>query len=93
MSESDTSKELKKLRAEVAALSKAQKASARASTEPAAVEGEGDGDESLLSEAIGLGKDQFEELATLLEEEIRDLPTVTCLTIFALGVLMGRMMR
>ena len=29
----------------------------------------------------------------LLEREMRELPTITCLAVFALGILMGRHLR
>ena len=38
-------------------------------------------------------KSQLDELAALLEHEIRDLPTITCLAVFSLGILMGRLLR
>lgn len=36
---------------------------------------------------------QLHKLATLLEDEIGELPTVTCLLVFSLGIVMGRLMR
>ena len=36
---------------------------------------------------------QFDELMELLEREMRDLPAITCLAVFALGILMGRYLR
>ena len=38
-------------------------------------------------------KHQFEELIGLLEHEIRDLPTITCISVFALGIILGRYLR
>jgi hypothetical protein len=38
-------------------------------------------------------KSQVDELVKLLETEVRDLPAVTCLLVFSLGILMGRFMR
>ncbi|QOL27177.1 hypothetical protein LP316_07795 [Thalassotalea sp. LPB0316] len=36
---------------------------------------------------------QLEELKALLAKEIKDLPTVTTLAVFSLGILMGRYLR
>ena len=36
---------------------------------------------------------QLDELIELLEAEVKDLPTVTCLLVFSLGILMGRFLR
>ena len=36
---------------------------------------------------------QLDELLELLEAEIKDLPTITCLIVFSLGILMGRFLR
>ena len=38
-------------------------------------------------------KTQLEELGELLHAEIRDLPTITTLAVFSLGILMGRLLR
>ena len=35
-------------------------------------------------------KDKIEEFADLLEQELKQIPTMTAVAIFALGVLMGR---
>ena len=95
MTDSDTAKELEKLRADVAALSNAHREAASAPAEPppdvaaSAAVSPPAADEN-LPEAT---KTQMEELGDLLQAEIRDLPTITCLTVFSLGILMGRLMR
>jgi hypothetical protein len=72
-----------------------QETSAEASTEASS----GQGESSTVAEAVDAEtgeedvKGQLEELATLLEHEIRDLPTITCLAVFSLGILMGRLLR
>lgn len=38
-------------------------------------------------------KHQFEELIEMLEHEIRDLPTITCIAVFSLGIILGRYLR
>ncbi len=94
MSKGETERELEKLRAEVAALSDARREAASAPAEsppavaePAAVTPPADAEPQEAS------KTQMEELGDLLQAEIRDLPTITCLTVFSLGILMGRLMR
>ena len=95
MSNDETARELEKLRADVAALSDARREAAAqpAETPTAAAEPIPDemkaGDEVVTEEQ----KSQLEELGELLQAEIRDLPTITCLTVFSLGILMGRLMR
>jgi hypothetical protein len=95
MSSNDTARELEKLRADVAALSDARRENATkpvdpvpaAQDRPAAMDPVEDA--SVPEEQ----KSQLEELGDLLQAEIRDLPTITCLTVFSLGILMGRLMR
>ena len=94
MSKGETERELEKLRADVAALSDARREAAStpgepppAAAEPAAVPPPADTE---LPEGT---RTQMEELGDLLQAEIRDLPTITCLTVFSLGILMGRLMR
>jgi len=94
MTTEDTAKELAKLRAEIAEL-RAAESSAAESAEPT--------DESNSAEtgteipqAEELQEDlhgRLGELAELLETEIRDLPTVTCLLVFTAGILLGRQLR
>ncbi|MCP4191807.1 MAG: hypothetical protein GY768_14425 [Planctomycetaceae bacterium] len=38
-------------------------------------------------------KHQFEELLQLVEHEMRDLPTITCISVFAIGIIFGRYLR
>ena len=94
MSNDDTARELEKLRADVAALSDARRKDEVKPPEPPA----GSADASPEPVQIDLEipeeqKSQLEELGDLLQAEIRDLPTVTCLAVFSLGILMGRLMR
>ncbi len=90
MSKDDTTRELEKLRADVAALSDARREAASAPAEPQ----QSAPDDSKSDAAVPAEqKTQLEELGDLLQEEIRDLPTITCLTVFSLGILMGRLMR
>ena len=94
MSKDDTSLELEKLRADVAALSEARKEDAAKAAEvppaePAPAAEAAPVDASLPDEQ----RTQLEELGDLLQQEIRDLPTITCLAVFSLGILMGRLMR
>jgi hypothetical protein len=95
MADDETGRELEKLRAEMSALADARRevASAPVETPPvaaAAVEESATADDTESSTA---NKTQFEELGDLLQAEIRDLPTITCLTVFSLGIIMGRLMR
>lgn len=95
MSKDETTRELEKLRADVAALSDARREAAAKPAEPTAVVEEPPAagiatDEAAVPEEQ---KTQLEELGDLLQAEIRDLPTITCLSVFSLGILMGRLMR
>ena len=95
MSKDETARELERLRADVAALSDARREAAAKPAEPQPVV------EETPAAAVAAGeaavpeaqKTQLEELGDLLQAEIRDLPTITCLTVFSLGILMGRLMR
>ena len=106
MSQDDTVSELEKLRAELAALKKEQRqpaasppaqeapapeVSTEASSEPGASSASAQAADAEKGEEDV--KSQLDELAALLEHEIRDLPTITCLAVFSLGILMGRLMR
>lgn len=93
MSSNETSLELEKLRAEVAALRAAKEGAA---TEPAAESSEPGPSSAPAREKAEPEehiKNQLEELTDLLETEIRDLPTITCLAVFTAGVLLGRFLR
>jgi hypothetical protein len=98
----ETSLELIKLKEEVAALQDARRAqdteqseAAISSSGPAGTSSSDSTTESAAEQAglEELDKSQLEELAELLQTEIKDLPTVTCLAVFSLGILMGRLMR
>lgn len=92
MSSSDTAQELEKLRAEVAALRAAKEDTG---AEPAKTEAAPDPapEEPEAKESADHVKKQLTELADLLEMEIRDLPTITCLAVFTAGILLGRFLR
>ena len=95
MTSDETARELEKLRADVAALSDARREAATTPAEPPPEVAEPATDEAVLSD-LGVTdeqKTQLEELGDLLQAEIRDLPTITCLAVFSLGILMGRLMR
>jgi hypothetical protein len=107
MGNDDTTSELEKLRAELAVLKEAQQEPAapspvqgtpgqETSTEASTEASSGQGESSTAADAETGEEDvkgQLEELAALLEHEIRDLPTITCLAVFSLGILMGRLLR
>ncbi len=95
MSKDETARELEKLRADVSALSDARREAAATPAEPppaaeAAAQPSAETADTAVPEEQ---KTQLEELGDLLQAEIRDLPTITCLTVFSLGILMGRLMR
>ena len=95
MSSDETVRELERLRAEVAALSSTRRdavAEPEAATRPSQ-ETVAPPDETAGEPASDSERSQFEELGALLEAEIRELPTVTCLVVFSLGIIMGRLMR
>lgn len=100
----DMQKELEQLRAEVAALS-----AARASKNANDDQPDNPADEHQLAEADEVNgiienakaavaddpalKGQFDQLFEHLEQEIKDLPAITTLAVFSLGVLFGRLLR
>lgn len=97
MSDDEVQRRLAELRAEVAALSAAR---GEAGSTPMAAEPA----EQAAEPATGAGEatardsgeqehSQIDELLELLEAEIKDLPTITCLIVFSLGILMGRFLR
>ncbi|MDJ0905434.1 MAG: hypothetical protein QNI96_05400 [Woeseiaceae bacterium] len=101
MAGDDTARELERLRADVAALQDARRENKKQAQEappedtPAAAAST-EAPEAPAVEATALPeeqKTQLEELGDLLQQEIRDLPTITCLTVFSLGILMGRLLR
>ncbi len=95
MSKNETERELEKLRADVAALSDARREATAKPAELQPVVEEAPAAASVAGDAAvpEEQKTQLEELGDLLQAEIRDLPTITCLTVFSLGILMGRLMR
>jgi ElaB/YqjD/DUF883 family membrane-anchored ribosome-binding protein len=98
MSNDDTTSELEKLRAELAALKAAQgepptPSAGQAASVQAASEQAGSSVAGALQGAEDEVKEQLDELVTLLEHEIRDLPAITCLAVFSMGILMGRLLR
>ena len=103
MSDKELQKELESLRSEVAALSKARAAeqkaekAAKAAPEPSA---SGQATAAAIAEAAAIDiedpeavQTQIDKLLEQLEKEIRDLPTITTLAVFSLGVLFGRLLR
>ena len=104
MADKDTQKELEQLRAEVAALSaaRASKQAAVAQSDTAPIEQqrpETDELSGILENAQAAVADdaelkgQFDQLFEQLEQEIKDLPAITTLAVFSLGVLFGRLLR
>ncbi len=103
MSAEDMAKELERLRADVAALQAARReseaaavspapraSSAEATEEPPEEPADAESGEMELSEAV---KAQLEELGDLLHEEVKNMPAVTSLAVFTLGILVGRFLR
>jgi hypothetical protein len=89
MSKEEMQGELERLRKEVAALSQARR---EKRPEPPPEE-----EEALSTtppaEDDQATKNQVEELLKLLQDEIRDMPTITTVAVFALGILVGRFLR
>ncbi len=97
-------KELEQLRVEVAALSTARASKNASEAQPVspAVEhqqGEaGEVNEIIENAKAAVADDpelngQFDQLFEHLEQEIKDLPAITTLAVFSLGVLFGRLLR
>lgn len=96
MGNSDMALELEKMRAELAALKQSRSDdTAQADVNAAAAIATVDVEESVVEaeESAGAIKNQFEELTDLLKDEIGELPTITTVVVFSLGILMGRLMR
>jgi F0F1-type ATP synthase membrane subunit b/b' len=89
MTNPELQKELEQLRQQVAELSKAR--AEQKSTKSAEEEEPKSTSESEESEAAF--KHEIDELLKVLQDEVRDMPAVTALLVFALGILMGRFMR
>ena len=78
--------ELKKQMEELMAQQAANKEKAESAPEKIEETATVDEDPSEFSEI----KDKIEEFADLLQQELKQIPTMTAVAIFALGVLMGR---
>jgi hypothetical protein len=101
MSGDDIHRELEQLRAEVSALS-AARANKKAPVETTPEESTTPEAEQ-LNDIIGQTKaaveddeelkGQFDQLFEQFEKEIKDLPAITTLAVFSLGVLFGRLLR
>ena len=95
MSKDETARELERLRADMDALSEVRKEAAEREAEPPPDVAEPAITAQIASD-LGVTDEQqsqLKELGDLLQAEIRDLPTITCLAVFSLGILMGRLMR
>ena len=104
MSDKETQKELESLRAEVAALSKARaeerKQPPKQEPEPSPAASTAQVTAAAVVDAAGIDIDDpeavqghMDKLLAQLEHEIRDMPTITTLGVFSLGVLFGRLLR
>ncbi len=108
MADKDMQNELEQLRAEVAALSaaRASKKAAEAQPDTSPVESPSPETDDLSSDIGGIIENakaaavddpelagQFDQLIEQLEHEIKDLPAITTLAVFSLGVLFGRLLR
>jgi len=103
MSNEEMQKELESLRSEVASLSKARareqkKAKAEEETPPAAESGVAEAASVVEAAAIDVNdpdvvQTHMDNLLEQLEREIKDMPAVTTLAVFSLGVLFGRLLR
>jgi hypothetical protein len=103
MSTDETTEELRKLREEVATLQDARREKESLERDRQdELKTELKADDSVAEAAAATAdaaeisvddKSQLDELAELLQAEIKDLPTITCLAVFSLGILMGRLMR
>jgi hypothetical protein len=104
MAGQDMNKELEQLRAEVAELAAARASKNAAETQAETIPPESQLSESEeVSEIIGHAqaaveadaelKGQFDQLFEQLEHDIKDLPAITTLAVFSLGVLFGRLLR
>lgn len=100
MSDKETQKELESLRSEVAALTRARVEERNKKPEPEPDEATTQGAAATVVEAAAIDvndpdavQSQMDKLLAQLEDEIRDLPTITTLAVFSLGVLFGRLLR
>ena len=90
MSNRETARELDRLRADIAALQEAKREAKPKAEPPPAEPPVAEAPAPVLPEEQ---KSQLEELGDLLQAEIEDLPTITTLAVFSLGLLMGRLLR
>lgn len=100
MTDKEMQKELDSLRSQVAALSSARKSERRQETiKKVSSEPEPELAEAVTeSAAIDINdpealQSHMDKLLAQLEDEIRDMPTITTLAVFSLGVLFGRLLR
>lgn len=103
MTGDDMHKELEQLREEVAALSAARASRQAAEAAPETTAGSQAPEPEEVKDVIEQAKvavaadeelgSQFDQLFEQLEHEIKDLPAVTTLAVFSLGVLFGRLLR
>ena len=96
MGNSDMALELEKMRVELAALKQSSSdATAQGDANAAAAIATVEVEEPIVEaeESAVAIKSQLEELTDLLKDEIGELPTITTVVVFSLGILMGRLMR
>lgn len=102
MTDRETQKELESLRAEVAALSKARAKERKPKPEPAPQPAPAPSQSAAAAVVDAAAVDindpdavqtQMDKLLAQLENEIRDMPAITTLGVFSLGVLFGRLLR
>ena len=105
MTDKQMQAELEALRAEVAALSKARTEARRTEATETTGKSTDPGPEAASGASAFQGaatvdledpealKGQLDQLLAQLEHEIRDMPTITTLAVFALGVLFGRLLK
>ena len=103
MTDKEMQKELESLRSEVAALSKTRAKERRQAKQPeeaTPAPETASAEAAAVIEAAAIDIDdpaavqsQMDKLLAQLEKEIRDMPTITTLGVFSLGVLFGRLLR
>lgn len=103
MTDKQLQKELEALRAEVAALSDARSTEHRQEPQAEETSTEAEApldDAAAVTDAAAIDIDDpaavqshVHELLARLEDEVRDMPAITTLAVFSLGVLFGRLLR
>lgn len=100
MTDKEMQKELDSLRSEVAALSSARANERRQETKEEASSELKPDMAAAVTETAAIDIDDpealqshMDKLLAQLENEIRDMPTITTLGVFSLGVLFGRLLR